>query len=82
VLTTIGPYLKYGEPLVEACVKAGTHYCDLTGETPWVQKMAEKYHEQAKSTGSRIVHCAGFDSIPSDLGTLWIATQLQNEKKN
>jgi len=80
VLTTIGPYTKYGEPLVEACVKAVTHYCDLTGETPWIRKMVEKYHEQAKASGSRIVHCTGFDSIPSDLGAFFVANHLQTEK--
>ena len=69
VCTTVGPYAKYGAELVAACVKAGTDYCDLTGEPQFVRRMIDEHHEHAVDTGSRIVHCCGFDSIPSDLGT-------------
>lgn len=68
VCTTVGPYAKYGPPLVAACVTHGTHYCDLTGEPQFVRRMIDAHHEAARASGSRIVHCAGFDSIPSDLG--------------
>lgn len=68
VCTTVGPYAKYGSALVAACVAAGTDYCDLTGEPQWVRRMIDAHHEEAGRTGARIVHCAGFDSIPSDLG--------------
>lgn len=70
VCTTVGPYDLLGEPLVEACVAEGTDYCDLTGETPFIRRMVDRYHERARQTGARIVHCCGFDSIPSDIGVL------------
>lgn len=68
VCTTVGPYAKYGMPLVEACAQAGTHYCDLTGEPQFMREAIDRHHETAKATGARIVHTCGFDSIPSDLG--------------
>lgn len=72
VISTVGPFAKYGAELVAACVQNGTDYCDSTGETPFVRAMIDAHHEQAKKTGARIVHCCGFDSIPSDLGTLMV----------
>ncbi len=68
VCTTVGPYAKYGLPLVDACAKAGTHYCDLTGETQFMRDSIDRANELAKQSGARIVHTCGFDSIPSDLG--------------
>lgn len=76
VCTTVGPYARFGEPLVAACAAAGTHYCDLTGEPQFVRRCVDAYEAQAKETGARIVHCCGFDSIPSDLGTLMITDAL------
>lgn len=67
VVTTVGPYAKYGLPLVEACAAAGTDYADLTGEPNFVLESIDAYHKQAVDTGARIVHSCGFDSIPSDL---------------
>lgn len=67
VVTTVGPYLKYGLPLVAACAAAGTDYADLTGEALFVRESIDLYHKQAIDTGARIVHSCGFDSIPSDL---------------
>jgi len=55
--------------LVEVCVEAGTSYCDLTGETPFIREMLDLHHAAARESGARIVHCCGYDSIPSDLGT-------------
>ncbi len=72
VLTTVGPYLRYGEPLLAACVANGTDYCDLTGEVPFIRAGLDRHHEQAQKTGARIVHCSGFDSLPSDLGVLYL----------
>jgi short subunit dehydrogenase-like uncharacterized protein len=74
VCTTTGPFARYGSELVAACAQAGTHYCDLTGEVPWMRRMIDAHHERARTTGARIVHTCGFDSIPSDLGT-WAAQQ-------
>ena len=70
VATTVGPYLKYGLPLVEACAAAGTHYADLTGETLFMRRSIDAAGGAAKAGGARIVHTCGFDSIPSDLGVL------------
>ena len=70
VCTTVGPYLEYGADLVAACVENGTHYCDLTGEPPFIRNMIDAHHEAARDSNARIVHCCGFDSIPSDLGVL------------
>lgn len=67
VVTTVGPYSKYGLPLVAACAAAGTDYADLTGEPPFIRESIDLYHKQAQDTGARIVHACGFDSIPSDL---------------
>jgi short subunit dehydrogenase-like uncharacterized protein len=76
VITTVGPYILYGEPLVAACAQAGTDYVDLTGEPEFVDLMWLKYHEQAEQTGARLVHSCGFDSIPYDLGSLFTVQQL------
>lgn len=74
IISTVGPYALYGEPLIKACVEQGIDYCDLTGEPQWIWQMLQNYEQQAKATGARIIHCCGFDSIPSDLGVL----QLQH----
>jgi short subunit dehydrogenase-like uncharacterized protein len=72
VISTVGPYALYGEPLVKTCVEMGTDYCDLTGEVQWIAKMLAGYEDQAKTTGARIVNSCGFDSLPSDLGVYFI----------
>ncbi len=77
VVTTVGPYQLYGEPLLAACVAAGTDYADLCGEPVWMRQMADKYHAAAQASGARIAFSSGFDSIPFDLGVL----MLQNEAK-
>lgn len=70
VCTTVGPYLQHGAALVAACAAAGTHYCDLTGEVPFIKASIDRNHERAVASGARVVHCCGFDSVPSDLGVL------------
>ena len=67
VITTVGPYIKYGLPLVAACAAAGTDYADLTGEATFVRRSIDEFHKQAIDTGARIVHGCGFDSVPSDM---------------
>ena len=79
VISTVGPYALYGEPLVKACVETGTDYCDLTGEFQWIRRMIETYEAAAQQSGARIVHCCGFDSIPSDLGVYYLQQQAQNQ---
>jgi len=68
LVTTVGPYWKYGLPLVQACAQAGTNYADLAGEVLFMRESIERFDQVAKETGARIVHASGFDSIPSDLG--------------
>ena len=67
VVTTVGPYTRYGLPLMAACAAAGTDYADLTGEAMFVRESIDLYNKQATDTGARMVHSCGFDSIPSDL---------------
>ena len=73
VATTVGPYASYGMPLVAACAAAGTAYADLTGEVLFMRDSIDGCHDTAVRSGARIVHSCGFDSIPSDLGTLLVA---------
>jgi short subunit dehydrogenase-like uncharacterized protein len=68
VISTVGPYALFGEALVKVCASMGTDYCDLTGEPQWIHDMIMRYEREAQLSGARIVHCCGFDSIPSDLG--------------
>jgi short subunit dehydrogenase-like uncharacterized protein len=75
VISTVGPYALYGEPLVKVCAEAGTDYCDLTGEVQWIRRMIQAYEPAARKSGARIVHCCGFDSIPSDLGVHFLQQQ-------
>ncbi|MDH5619476.1 MAG: saccharopine dehydrogenase NADP-binding domain-containing protein, partial [Gammaproteobacteria bacterium] len=79
VLTTVGPYALYGSKLVAACVEAGTDYCDLAGEVQWIRKMIDTHQVRAAQTGARIVHCCGFDSIPSDIGVWFLQDHAQRE---
>lgn len=77
VITTVGPYWLYGEPLVRACAEAGTHYVDLTGEPQFVHAMREKYDALARKTGARIVTSCGFESIPPDITVLFALNELK-----
>ena len=79
IISTVGPYLKYGEPLIKSCAENGTDYVDLTGEAIFIKDMMDKYQDTAKQSGARIVNSCGFDSIPSDLGVYF--TQQQAEEK-
>jgi saccharopine dehydrogenase (NAD+, L-glutamate forming) len=79
VVTTVGPYLRYGAPLVAACSAAGTDYVDLTGEPEFVDKMYVDHHDEAVATGARLVHSAGFDSVPHDLGALLTVRELPSD---
>jgi short subunit dehydrogenase-like uncharacterized protein len=77
--TTVGPYAKYGTPLVAACVEAGTHYCDLTGEVQWMAQVIPQYQQAAEASGARIIHTCGFDSVPFDMGN-WYLQQVMFER--
>ena len=75
--TTVGPYLRHGLPVVEACARAGTHYADLTGEVLFVRRAIDATDAVARDTGARIVHACGYDSIPSDLSVLLLAERAR-----
>ncbi|MBX7455617.1 saccharopine dehydrogenase NADP-binding domain-containing protein [Mycolicibacterium sp. 3033] len=79
VISTVGPYLRYGLPLVAACAAAGTDYTDLTGEPLFVRRAIDEHHKQAVDTGARIVHSCGFDSIPSDLTVFALYRQAEKD---
>jgi short subunit dehydrogenase-like uncharacterized protein len=76
LITTVGPYILHGEPVVAACANAGTDYLDLTGETEFVDLTYLKHHARAVQSGARLVHACGFDSIPHDLGAQFTVDQL------
>ncbi|HET8952114.1 MAG TPA: saccharopine dehydrogenase NADP-binding domain-containing protein [Solirubrobacteraceae bacterium] len=79
VATTVGPYQRYGIPLVQACAEAGTHYADLTGEVLFMREVIDRFDAAARESGARIVHTCGFDSIPSDLGVLALHRAVQRD---
>lgn len=79
IISTVGPYFKYGEPLVKSCTKNGTDYVDLTGEAIFIKDMMDKYQDDAKKSGARIVNSCGFDSIPSDLGVYFTQQQAKEQ---
>ena len=79
VATTVGPYIRYGEPLVRACAEAGTDYLDLTGEPEFTDTMYVRYHAKAVESGARLIHACGFDSIPYDLGVQYTVEQLPRD---
>ncbi|KAK9764435.1 hypothetical protein K7432_008057 [Basidiobolus ranarum] len=79
VISTVGPYAQYGSLLVEACARNGTDYCDITGESFWVKKMIDQFHELAIANNALIVNFCGFDSVPSDMGTFMMVDYIQNK---
>ena len=79
VATTVGPYQLYGSDLVRACAESGTDYVDLCGEPAWMHEMIDAYGETAKASGARIVFSCGFDSIPFDLGVLFLQQTAQEK---
>lgn len=78
--TTAGPFAKYGTPVVEACVAHGVDYVDITGESPWVRDMIDQFHDAAALGGTRIIPFCGFDSVPSDLGVLYVVDHLRRTR--
>ena len=79
VVSTVGPYLEHGEPLVRACATLGTHYLDLTGEPEFVDRMYDLHHARAVGSGAKLVHACGFDSIPHDLGAQFTVERLPSD---
>lgn len=79
LITTVGPYTRYGEHALKACAKNGTHYLDATGEVPWHKKMIEKYEKDAKASGAIIIPQIGLESAPSDL-VAWLLVGMIRER--
>lgn len=79
IITTVGPYHKYGTPVVEACAETGTHYLDVTGEIPWVYEIVHKYHETAKKTGAIVIPQNGVESAPADLMSLMLVSHIREK---
>lgn len=77
LMSTAGPYALYGDGVVAACVRHGTHYADITGETAWVRRLIDRHNTRAAHDATRIVPFCGFDSVPSDLGTLLLVRHMQ-----
>ncbi|MGI3783780.1 MAG: saccharopine dehydrogenase family protein [Janthinobacterium lividum] len=77
LVTTVGPYARWGLPVVAACAERGTHYADLSGETLFVRDSIAASHGTAQESGARVVHSCGFDSVPSDLGVRLVAEQVE-----
>jgi short subunit dehydrogenase-like uncharacterized protein len=78
VVSTVGPYRRYGFPLAKACAETGVDYLDLCGETPFIRRCIDELGDSAAASGARLVHACGFDSIPSDLGLLALHQELEN----
>jgi len=81
IISTAGPFHRYGSKLVASCVKNSTHYVDITGETFWIKEMIDKHHSEAVTNGVRIIPSCGYDSLPSDLGVFFAAKTLQKPIK-
>lgn len=79
VITTVGPYAKYGSDLVAACARHGVDYVDLAGEAQWIRRMIDAHQEAAEKSGARIVPSCGFDSVPSDLGVFFLNTEVKKK---
>lgn len=77
IISTVGPFARYGTPLVAVCAHSGTNYCDITGEVHWVRQMIDKYDDVANQTGAKLVSCCGCDSVPWDISTFMQAKKLE-----
>lgn len=77
--TTVGPYARLGELVVQACVRQGTHYADITGEPAFVSLLRDRYDRDAARTGTKVVNCCGFDSVPPDLGAWFTVGHLPDD---
>ena len=75
-MSTAGPFAKIGTPIVEACVTASTNYVDITGEAPWIREIIDKFHSEAEKKKIKIIPCCGFDCVPVDMGTRYLADKM------
>jgi short subunit dehydrogenase-like uncharacterized protein len=77
VLNLVGPYTRYGRPVIEACVAGGAHYVDLTGEIPFVRRTIDLFDARAQEAGTKVVQVCGFEALPADLAVLLLAEAAQ-----
>lgn len=77
LVNCVGPYRLYGEPVVKACIEAGTHQVDVTGEPQYMERMAHEYNDKAKEKKTFIVSACGFDSIPADMGVVYLEKHFE-----
>src|SRR6516162_1091367 len=77
VITTVGPYLLYGNELVAACAASGTDYFDLCGEVPWMRRMIDAHLATAQRSGARMMFSCGYDSVPFELGTFFVQEEAR-----
>jgi short subunit dehydrogenase-like uncharacterized protein len=76
VASTAGPFAVYSDPVVDACVRHGTDYVDITGETGWVRTLIDRFHDRAATAGTKLIPFCGFDSVPSDLGVAYAIREV------
>lgn len=76
VIGLAGPFFRYSDRVVEACARSGTHWCDISGEIPWMRSLIDRFGKQASNSGACVINQCGYDSIPSDLGTLFAINAL------
>jgi short subunit dehydrogenase-like uncharacterized protein len=67
LLTTVGPFARWGAPAVEAAVASGAHYVDSTGEPEFVRAVFERYDPGAEAAGCGLVTAMGYDWVPGNL---------------
>lgn len=79
IIATAGPFALFGSPVIESCIRVGTHYCDITGEVQWVRVMIDKYEKQAIENKVKIVNCCGLDCIPCDIGCQFICEEMEKK---
>ena len=82
IISTAGPFHKYGSSLVASCIKNNTDYVDITGETFWIKELIDKYHDQAREKSIRIIPSCGFDSVPSDIGVYYAINEFGSKVKS
>ena len=77
VISCAGPFARYGDHLVDACAANHTHYADLTGELPWISRVIKRHHQSCTDSGTAMIPCSGFDSVPTDIAVHAMARELE-----
>ncbi|KAF5622215.1 Saccharopine dehydrogenase Homospermidine synthase [Fusarium sp. NRRL 52700] len=79
LINGIGPYHRYGTPVVDACARNGTHYVDFSTETIWIAEIIQNFLETAKDSGAIIIPAISGSSAPSDLVAWLIGRHLREQ---